>query len=213
MKGWNLDKCKSQFKKLAIEAFTPRELHKIPGLGRLSSFIHGSIYKTQPLYRALQHNLGIETFFGGKRVNHSRNRTRIAVTVTGHRGKRAMVVANYNRSERSCSDRTKADPVYSFYRPGNPSQEFKTWEAAAATSAAPPYFKPFWHGSSDRYFYDGGFYNNNPVKITQQERKLLWPDVADRPPDIFLSVGTGQNKRKIDQKLDDALSTDRSNPL
>jgi hypothetical protein len=213
MKGWDLSECKKRFKGLASKAFTPREFHDIPGLRRLSSFIHGSIYKTQPLYQALQENLGIETFFGGKRANHPKNWTRIAVTTTGHGGKRAMVVANYNRVQVSDSDRDRRDPKYSFHRPRKPSQELKIWEAAAATSAAPPYFKAFWHGPSDRYFYDGGFYNNNPVKIVQQERRLLWPDVADRPPDICLSIGTGQNKREIDKQVDDALSIHNLRPL
>lgn len=37
--------------------------------------------------------------------------------------------------------------------------------------------------------------------VAWRERKLLWPDVLSRHPDILLSLGTGQHKSKIDQEL------------
>ncbi len=40
---------------------------------------------------------------------------------------------------------------------------------------------------------DGALYYNNPIKIANNERKLLWSDVAESHPDIMLSIGTGQN--------------------
>jgi hypothetical protein len=33
------------------------------------------------------------------------------------------------------------------------------------------------------------------------ERQLLWPDVADKPPDIFLSIGTSQQKKVVELRL------------
>jgi hypothetical protein len=44
-------------------------------------------------------------------------------------------------------------------------------------------------------------YYNNPVKVANNERKILWPDVAEAPPDIILSVGTGMNGQKIKEEL------------
>jgi patatin-like phospholipase/acyl hydrolase len=75
------------------------------------------------------------------------------------------------------------------------------WEAAAATSAAAPYFKAYRNEKSGRTYFDGAFYNNNPVRVAHRERRLLWPDVADNNPDIFLSIGTGQNQKKVDKEI------------
>jgi hypothetical protein len=60
---------------------------------------------------------------------------------------------------------------------------------ARATSAAPRYFKPFCHAATGRVFADGALKFNNPVRIADNEMKLLWPDKAH--PDILLSIGTG----------------------
>jgi hypothetical protein len=34
-------------------------------------------------------------------------------------------------------------------------------------------------------------FSNNPARVADQERKLLWPDTSDQPPDMLLSIGTG----------------------
>lgn len=39
-------------------------------------------------------------------------------------------------------------------------------------------------------YIDGALYYNNPIRVANQERKLLWPDVESHPPDIILSIGT-----------------------
>jgi Patatin-like phospholipase len=197
---------------LIHRAFTAREFSGIPILQQLSTVIHGSVYKTQPFYEALKGNFGNDVLFGGKHDNDGKNRTKVAVTITGHEGKRAKIVANYNRSEESKPYRRKGDLVYGFIRPRDPSQEIRTWEAAAATTAAPPYFKPFYHKLSGQCFLDGAFYNNNPARIVDQERILLWPDVANRSPDIFLSIGTSQNQRVIDKQVNEVLVGHKGRP-
>jgi patatin-like phospholipase len=197
-KGWTLQKCKSKFKKIASEAFTPRVFHRVPLLRRL----HSSIYKTQPLYRALREALGTKSFFGGIRVNSSRNKSKVAVTATIQEGKRTVLIANYNRSSKKENDGDgRRVPVYRFLRPGDPAQEFATWEAAAAASATPPYFKAYFHTSSHQYFLDSSSSTNNPAKVAQQECEFLWPDVADQAPDIFLSIGTSQCQKDIEWQM------------
>src|SRR5271154_6119256 len=37
---------------------------------------------------------------------------------------------------------------------------------------------------------DGALYHNNPVRVANIERKLIWPDTKDLPPDLLLSIGT-----------------------
>ena len=68
---------------------------------------------------------------------------------------------------------------------------------ARATSAAPPYFKPFSPKQSDREYIDGAVYHNNPIKVADAERKYLWPDVETLEPDILLSIGTGKSSTHL----------------
>lgn len=64
---------------------------------------------------------------------------------------------------------------------------------ARATSAAPSYFKTFRSKRSRRGYLDGALYHNNPVRVADLERRLIWPDTEFFPPDILLSIGTGCN--------------------
>ena len=98
VKNWSVDKCISHFVKLCDQAFTPRELHGVPGLQKVSALHHGSSYKTQPLHNALQEELGSEFLFGGSRKSDSTSTTKVAVTATDEAGKKAIIFANYRYS-------------------------------------------------------------------------------------------------------------------
>lgn len=52
----------------------------------------------------------------------------------------------------------------------------------------------------------GALYFNNPVKVANHERKFLWPDVAENPPDIILSIGMGMNARLAQGALQTEVS-------
>lgn len=82
-----------------------------------------------------------------------------------------------------------------FIRPKTLDDEIKVWEAARATSAAPPYFKPFTHQKTGRTYIDGAIHHHCPVFIADEERRLLWEDVQGSPPDIILSIGSGITKQ------------------
>ena len=69
---------------------------------------------------------------------------------------------------------------------------------ARATSAAPPYFKPFRPEQSKREFVDGAVRHNNPIKVADAERKYLWSDVSHLGPDILLSIGSGKSSRYLE---------------
>lgn len=180
--------CINEFMSLCDAAFTPRDLNGIWVLGKLEAIDHGSIYKTGPLYTALKQSLKEDYLFGGLREDDHNFDVNVAVTATDEFGLKATVMANYSRTEHQ-----QQHSDYEFLRSENATGEFRVWEAAAATSAAPPYFKSFRHPNG-RSFFDGALYNNNPVNIAQRERKLLWTDVKDQHPDVLLSVGTGQDK-------------------
>ena len=70
------------------------------------------------------------------------------------------------------------------YRIVNTSQSLR------ATSAAPRYFKSFYHKASGHTFDDGAITYNNPVELANTERKIIWPEQKERDPDILLSIGT-----------------------
>lgn len=155
------------------------------------------MYKTKQLHEALKTALGDDSLFGGPRPNETNYSPKVAVTATDDEGRKAVVIANYNRAIAMPKGRSNAESQYDFPRPDEPCKELKCWEAAAATAAAPPYFKSFHHTASSRSYLDGAFYNNNPARVAQQERKMLWDDDADRHPDIFLSIGTSKNARQV----------------
>ncbi|OCL08712.1 hypothetical protein AOQ84DRAFT_339905 [Glonium stellatum] len=188
VKDMTVDECISEFCRLCNAAFVRRELHQVPPLGLLAAIHHGSWYKTKPLRKALQTSLGQSRLFGGQEGRHN---VKVAVTATDESGRKAIVLSNYSHPGNVADN-------YEFLRPDSPEQEMEIWEAAAASCAAPHFFKPFTHHRTNRSYFDGAFYNNNPINIVEQERKYLWPDVADYPPDLVLSIGTGRASRISD---------------
>lgn len=82
---------------------------------------------------------------------------------------------------------------------------------ARATSAAPSYFKAF-KSRSIRGYLDGALYHNNPIRIADLERRLVWPDTQLLPPDILLSIGTSCNN-SIRQEAQNNLHSPRSGSL
>lgn len=189
-KQWSLDRCVTEFVRLCDKAFTPREFNNMKGFSQATSLKHGSKYKTSPLLKSLSDVFEDEQLYGGPRKAQYEYDTKVAVTTTSLNGQTAALLANYSRQEES-------EPNYTFEFP----HHLQTWEAAGATSAAPPFFKPF-ESYVGKMYLDGAIYYNNPVKVADNERKLLWPDVAESSPDIILSIGTGMNKKKIDEGLE-----------
>ncbi|KAK6008536.1 hypothetical protein QM012_000439 [Aureobasidium pullulans] len=185
VKQWSVRYCIEMFEKFCDQAFTEREFRGVWGLEQAALLNHGSKYKATPLHNILKKTLGRSPLFG---ANDSLNafKTKVAVTATSADGNEAMVFANYNRPQSSGDSQT-------FVRPEDPSHELEVWEAAAATSAAPFYFKPYTHTKTGTSYIDGGLYHNNPVNVANRERKLLWPAIANKHPDMLLSIGTGKN--------------------
>ncbi len=149
----------------------------------------GSKYKTAPLRDVLHGAFGEEQLYGGQRKANCVYNTQVAVTATSGTGEEGLILANYSRHE-------EKEPNYRFVFPHN----LQIWEAASATSAAPTYFKPFVSSNPARTYLDGAIYYNNPVRVANHERKFLWPDVAENPPDILLSIGTGMNGERVEKE-------------
>ena len=185
MKQWTVNQCVTQFVTLCDQAFTPREL------GHVATLHHGSKYKTTPLRNALRKAFGEDLLYGGRRTAHLSYTTQVAVTATSGTGETGLVLANYSRHGES-------QPSYKFEFPHN----LHIWEAANATSAAPTFFKPFVRTRyPSKTYLDGALYYNNPASVANNERKFLWPDVAENPPDILLSLGTGKYGRRLEEQI------------
>jgi patatin-like phospholipase/acyl hydrolase len=193
VKEWSIKKCIDKFRRLCRVAFTRKIMHTIPIFKWIIALKLASKYRTKPLRSTLRSNFGEQPLFGNSgKSRASYHSARIAVTATNESGTKAIILANYSRNNDEHTEQRPGE--YEFLRPDRPEQELKVWQAAAATSAAPTYFKPFMHEATKRTYLDGAIYHNNPVRLAQRESKLLWPDVANRDPDIFLSIGTGQHE-------------------
>ncbi|KAK8118120.1 uncharacterized protein PG998_006401 [Apiospora kogelbergensis] len=192
VRKWSVDDCISQFKALCIKAFQPRELVGIPVLQNLAVLNHGSMYKTRPLKDILQSSFESKPLFGDTGQD-AMAPIKVAITSATSIDQHAIVFANYNRR-----DPGEYDLPYEFHRPELPSLEIKVWEAARATSAAPPFFKLFTKEETLATYMDGAFYHNNPVRVAHHELRLL---SDKKPPDILISLGTGMNA-EIKEKSD-----------
>ncbi|KAI9861190.1 MAG: hypothetical protein M1813_005363 [Trichoglossum hirsutum] len=80
----------------------------------------------------------------------------------------------------------------SYVSPRNRSQvlqDCRIWEAARATSAATPFFKPVSIGALKMEFLDGAVSCNNPVEQLYTEALDIWPDMEERLS-CLVSIGT-----------------------
>lgn len=191
VKAWSVDECIHRFMRLCDTAFTPRELSE-SAFRVLATLNHGSKWKTRPLRDALRSEFGMEPLFGGSASNSIKYATKVAVVTTSQSGCRSLLVANYNRQQLGKFN-------HSLELPDDPKHNLTIWEAAAATSAAPSYFKAF--ECRGKTYLDGALNHNNPVRIAWRERQMVWPDVMSKQPDILISLGTGQHKAENDAKL------------
>ena len=188
-KDRTVDSCLDMFTAMCDHAYTPR-LKGIPVINQIVQALgSGRKYKTKPLLAALKTAFSEDAdLFGSS--DRFRNGARVAVTASSATGRESILLASYRRPD-------DIMPVYSFERPHEPDMELKIWESLSASMANPVYFRPFqFHGKT---YLDGGMRGPNPAYIADRERRLIWPDVGE--PDLFLSLGTGQNRITILEKL------------
>ncbi|KAF8242916.1 hypothetical protein K440DRAFT_664454 [Wilcoxina mikolae CBS 423.85] len=181
----SIEECLEMFCSFARKAFTKRTGAGIRGIGYLVEAQHHSQYESKGLNQSLKLSFGEKKMFGEATVSSESapiKPVKVGVTMTSSSG-RPYLTTNYNRATR------KINAGYEFLRAEDHTREMKVWEAARATSAAPRFFKPFYHEESGNIFSDGALTFNNPIEIAEYERKMLWPDHMH--PDILLSIGTG----------------------
>lgn len=195
MKDRTVDSCIDMFAAICEHAFTPR-LKGMPIISHIAKVLgSGPKYKTRPLYNALKTAFTDDDELFGVSGKRQAN-VRVALTAASVTGQDTILLASYRRPE-------DVSPAYCFERPHDPEMELKTHEAVSAALANPLYFKPL-HFHNKTYL-DGGLRSPNPAFIADRERRLIWPDVAE--PDLFLSLGTGQNRITVLQKLSERWSS------
>ncbi|KAF5622001.1 calcium-independent phospholipase A2 [Fusarium sp. NRRL 52700] len=185
---WSTDDAINRFRALAKRAFTLR-------LGLGNTFIkaiaqpfYGFLYTSEGIEQSLQDSFGGSNLFGAS--FNQRNRTsgrdwvKVGVVSCLQGRNQAKLIANYSRNPRADND----EEDY-FSREDEQPNDFKIWEAARATSAAPTFFQPFVHPKTKRSYVDGALMHNNPVSLAYSEVDKIWP--GSLAPDIILSIGTG----------------------
>ncbi|TGJ81236.1 hypothetical protein E0Z10_g7507 [Xylaria hypoxylon] len=186
VKKWSVSSAIEKFKDLCHEAYIARGISKLPFSKAFSTFYHKSQYKHQPLEGALRRYLSEQPLFGA--TSHRSwlaTSTRVAVTATTTAGRQDVVFANYNRP-----DLPQKKVPYHFSRADTPTKEIRMWEAARATTATTPLFSPFKKTETGFEYVNGGMC---PILAAHYEAKSIWKDIADSPPDLVLSIGSGRN--------------------
>ena len=171
------------FRSFAKKAFSLRRGANVPVWGRIIQLKYHSQYETHGIESSLKESFGDDPLFGGKRGLQSASCCKVAVTTTDT-NREARLLSNYNRLPR-------IKTPYRFQRYEKPDHDVSTWQAARATSAAPGYFKSFYHQPNGHTYQDGALKLNNPVLAADYERQIVWPERAHFLPDVLLSLGTG----------------------
>ena len=144
-------------------------------------------------------------FFGGTYHGEHTYAPKVAVLASDFEGTHATLITNYNRDAEKVGE--KSSSSHNLFRAGDPSMEFKIWEAAAATNATREYYKAFMHNTTRKRFFDGALYSSNPAKIALKECSFIWPEMAKLPLDMLISLGTGQHSSVINQQLGEVMNT------
>ena len=95
---WSVQDCIDRFLELCRGAFTPRGMHRFPGLKQMSAMNHEwSWYKTKPIVKILQSSFSNaeQRLFGGG--NSTKSTPKVAVVAATDTFETPVVMANYNR--------------------------------------------------------------------------------------------------------------------
>ncbi|QDS72494.1 hypothetical protein FKW77_010061 [Venturia effusa] len=177
---WSVEAAILKFKDLSHEAFSSRQLLSVPGFKNVAQVFCSYRYESAGIQRALKSAFGLDPLFG-QAEGAKCERVKVGVVAAVRENSRPYLFSNYSRNPTDSDCLVRAD---------DPRKDLLSWEAARSTSAAPMYFKPFFHSKTSKTYVDGAMCRNNPVRIADEERQLIWQNEV-RLPDIILSIGTG----------------------
>ncbi len=183
--GQNVERCLDMFAAICEHAYTPRLLlapksafaphaNGFTLMRQIERAMHlGPRYKTGPLHEALKTTFTDEArFFSAS--GQATSRPKVVITATSATRGELMLLANYKQ-------RSHPNNHYKFQEADDPVEEPKTWQCVAATMAIL------------------GKQCTNPADLARELARDTWWDV--RHPDILLSLGTGQHRTAIVEKL------------
>lgn len=194
-KGWTLAEAIQRFRDLASRAFEFRRALKLPLYSKFAVPFCAFKYKTAGIVGALQESFGDDFLFGqprgstqpqesdGMLVPSAQDQVKVAVVACLEGRNQPCLIANYSRNPLSCVSEQDI-----LQREDEQANDFRTWQAARATSAAHTIFKPYYHEDTRRTYVDGAVVRNNPVQVAFDESQRIWPSCR---PDIIISLGTG----------------------
>ncbi|KAK0737279.1 hypothetical protein B0T21DRAFT_364796 [Apiosordaria backusii] len=181
-----------------------------------------SVYSEKPLRAGLEEYFGDKTsLFAPAAFNSERpsasttlgSGIRVAVTSTRDDGDTEVVIGNYNRplttttttnagGENGSNNNNRSG----FEREDDLEKDFRIWEAAMATAAAPFYLPPFTKAEMGGDYIDGAVYANCPARVAMDEKAKIWSSSrhgdggsSDVVLDAFVSLGTGKQGPKPDK--------------
>lgn len=185
MRGQTVNSCIDQFKTICDRAFRPKIKAAAPLVRSISAKLgSGRRYRSKSLYSVLQTTFGEDTNLLESATYFTQG-SRVAVTTsTNIADQKPFLLGNYPRPETQEQQHEQ-------------DRNLKVWQSVAAAISDPAYFPPFEHGAET--YLDGGQKCGNPASVAEKERRLIWPEHDE--PDIFLSLGTGQHRLDVLQKI------------
>ncbi|KAH7152606.1 hypothetical protein EDB81DRAFT_431399 [Dactylonectria macrodidyma] len=173
----------SQFQKLAKNAFSLRMRLGAPVIKSLVQPFCSFRYTSGSVERAMKEQFGETANMFEPSIGDDKKAdwVKVGVMTCLQSQNQSGLVANYSRDLNGNSEN---DPLI---RAEQKSDDFKIWEAARATTAAPFYFQPFTHRSGT--YEDGAMADEHPMHLAFSECSKIWPGSSQ--PDIVVSIGTG----------------------
>jgi hypothetical protein len=123
----SLEDCDQLFTQLSRQAFTLRKGQNLHFFRHVQLLVKKSKYESRPLNQALKSTFTSDSVLFGRPA--AQDRLKVAVTATSGSGSQAYVMSNYNTKNRRSSKDERKGASYIRYRPDNPSNEIKIWEA------------------------------------------------------------------------------------
>ncbi|EXK77612.1 hypothetical protein FOQG_17687 [Fusarium oxysporum f. sp. raphani 54005] len=189
-RNWTLSEAENHFRELSREAFSIRKALAVPILSKIAEPFCDFKYKSSGINKALQRGFGNDNFLFGQTKGRHRlgDQVKVGVVACLEGRYQPCLIANYSRNP---PDKLKdgREGYDCLQREDEQANDFLSWQAARATSAAPTLFKPYNHQPTQRTYVDGAIVRNNPVRLAYEEGTRIWK--STKPPDIILSIGTG----------------------
>ncbi|KAM0227446.1 hypothetical protein ACHAP5_012176 [Fusarium lateritium] len=188
-RNWSMSYAENRFSDLSRQAFSIRKALAVPVISKFAEPFCEFKYKSAGINNSLQKAFEDDYLFGQtKNGRKAGDQVKVGVVAQVEGRFQPCLIANYSRNpiDKQKDGREAYDCLQ---REDEQSNDFLTWQAARATTAAPILFKPYIHQQTQKTYTDGAVVRNNPVRLAYEEGTRIWK--STKPPDIIVSIGTG----------------------